>query len=101
MEISADLVKELRQRTGIGMMECKAALQDGLGDLVGKQLDGPIGVLDLVSADGGCRVVELGPPRRIAFQPRQCLQGLGGVRPPLLLRVVVEDLVQGLPAFGL
>ena len=33
MEISADLVKELRQRTGIGMMECKAALQEAGGDI--------------------------------------------------------------------
>ena len=33
MEIKADLVKELRQRTGIGMMECKAALKEAGGDL--------------------------------------------------------------------
>ncbi|MBN2207497.1 MAG: translation elongation factor Ts [Candidatus Aminicenantes bacterium] len=33
MDISADLVKELRQRTGIGMMECKAALQEAGGDI--------------------------------------------------------------------
>jgi elongation factor Ts len=26
MEITASLVKELRERTGIGMMECKKAL---------------------------------------------------------------------------
>jgi elongation factor Ts len=32
MEISADLVKELRQRTGIGMMECKEALREAGGD---------------------------------------------------------------------
>lgn len=33
MDISAELVKELRQRTGIGMMECKAALQEAGGDI--------------------------------------------------------------------
>lgn len=33
MEIKAELVKELRQRTGIGMMECKQALKDGKGDI--------------------------------------------------------------------
>lgn len=33
MEITADMVKELRQRTGIGMMECKKALQESKGDM--------------------------------------------------------------------
>ncbi len=33
MDISADKVKELRQRTGIGVMECKEALQECLGDM--------------------------------------------------------------------
>jgi elongation factor Ts len=33
MAISAELVKELRQRTGIGMMECKKALQESGGDI--------------------------------------------------------------------
>jgi elongation factor Ts len=33
MEIKAELVKELRQRTGIGMMECKQALQESKGDV--------------------------------------------------------------------
>jgi elongation factor Ts len=32
MDIKAELVKELRQRTGIGMMECKQALQESGGD---------------------------------------------------------------------
>jgi elongation factor Ts len=32
-EISAKLVKELRDRTGAGMMECKKALQEANGDL--------------------------------------------------------------------
>ena len=33
MEISADQVKKLRQRTGIGFMECKKALEESEGDL--------------------------------------------------------------------
>lgn len=32
-EISAQLVKQLRERTGVGMMECKRALQEANGDL--------------------------------------------------------------------
>ena len=32
-EITAQLVKELRERTGAGMMECKTALQEAKGDL--------------------------------------------------------------------
>src|SRR6202051_779168 len=33
MEISAKLVKELRDRTGAGMMECKSALVEAKGNL--------------------------------------------------------------------
>ena len=33
MEITAALVKELRERTGAGMMECKKALQEAKGDI--------------------------------------------------------------------
>ena len=32
-EISAQLVKQLRERTGAGMMECKKALVEANGDL--------------------------------------------------------------------
>lgn len=32
-EISASMVKELRERTGLGMMECKKALEEAGGDL--------------------------------------------------------------------
>jgi len=32
MEITASMVKELREKTGVGMMECKAALQETKGD---------------------------------------------------------------------
>ncbi|TAK10774.1 MAG: translation elongation factor Ts [Acidobacteria bacterium] len=34
IEISAALVKQLRDKTGVGMMECKAALVEANGDLV-------------------------------------------------------------------
>jgi elongation factor Ts len=33
MEKKTDLIKELRQRTGIGVMECKQALQEASGDI--------------------------------------------------------------------
>ncbi len=33
MDITADKVKELRERTGIGMMECKSALAECAGDM--------------------------------------------------------------------
>jgi len=33
MAISAELVKELRERTGVGFMECKSALQESNGDI--------------------------------------------------------------------
>src|SRR5438270_13648535 len=32
-EISAQLVRELRDKTGAGMMDCKRALQDANGDM--------------------------------------------------------------------
>ena len=35
MEISASSVKELRERTGVGFMDCKKALQEAEGDLDG------------------------------------------------------------------
>ena len=33
MEISASLVKELREKTGVGIMDCKEALKENNGDL--------------------------------------------------------------------
>ncbi|MEO8671367.1 MAG: elongation factor Ts, partial [Tahibacter sp.] len=33
MEITASLVKELRERSGAGMMECKKALVENKGDI--------------------------------------------------------------------
>ena len=33
MQITASMVKELRERTGSGMMECKKALQEAGGDI--------------------------------------------------------------------
>jgi elongation factor Ts len=35
MEISIELVKDLRQRTGAGVIDCKAALQEAKGDVDG------------------------------------------------------------------
>jgi len=35
MTISAELVKQLREKTGVGFMECKSALQESKGDLEG------------------------------------------------------------------
>ena len=33
MEISTDLIKELRERTGAGMLDCKKALQENGGNI--------------------------------------------------------------------
>jgi elongation factor Ts len=33
MDITAEMVKDLRERTGIGMMECKSALAESNGDM--------------------------------------------------------------------
>ena len=33
MSIAAELVKELREKTGVGFMECKSALQEANGDI--------------------------------------------------------------------
>ena len=33
MDVSVEAIKELRQRTGAGIMDCKRALQDSKGDL--------------------------------------------------------------------
>jgi elongation factor Ts len=38
MEISAQLVKQLRERTGAGMLECKAALVEAKGDLAAAEV---------------------------------------------------------------
>ena len=35
MNITAEMVKQLRERTGAGMMECKKALVESQGDLDG------------------------------------------------------------------
>jgi len=37
-EITAQLVKQLRERTGAGMMECKSALQEAGGDLAAAEV---------------------------------------------------------------
>ncbi len=33
MEITASAVKELREKTGVGMMDCKMALKESNGDI--------------------------------------------------------------------
>ena len=33
MEITTDIVKELRDRTGVSVMQCKKALEESLGDM--------------------------------------------------------------------
>ena len=33
VKVSAKMVKELRDRTGLGMMECKKALEESNGDV--------------------------------------------------------------------
>jgi elongation factor Ts len=38
MEINAQLVKQLRERTGAGMMECKAALVEATGDVAAAEI---------------------------------------------------------------
>jgi elongation factor Ts len=35
MNVSAEQVKELREKTGVGFMECKSALQESKGDMEG------------------------------------------------------------------
>ncbi|MDQ3388228.1 MAG: translation elongation factor Ts [Gemmatimonadota bacterium] len=47
MEISAKEVKELRERTGAGMMECKAALRESKGDMEG--------AIDILRARGAAK----------------------------------------------
>ncbi|MBV9774916.1 MAG: translation elongation factor Ts [Gemmatimonadetes bacterium] len=50
MEISAKDVKELRDRTGAGMMECKAALQEAKGDMEG--------AIDILRARGAAKAAK-------------------------------------------
>ena len=48
--ISAKEVKELRDRTGAGMMECKAALQESKGDMEG--------AIDILRAKGAAKAAK-------------------------------------------
>jgi elongation factor Ts len=50
MEITASQVKDLRERTGAGMMECKRALQDSEGDIEK--------AIDLLRARGAAKVAK-------------------------------------------
>lgn len=62
MSIDAKLVKELREKTGAGMMDCKKALEESGGDmekaitwLRQKGLAGAAKKASRVAAEGGCR----------------------------------------------
>ena len=59
-EISASLVKELRERTGMGMMDCKQALVTAKGDisLAIEELENPV-VLKLVRKQEGLQPMVL------------------------------------------
>jgi len=50
MTISAKEVKELRDRTGAGMMECKSALQEANGDMEG--------AIDILRAKGAAKAAK-------------------------------------------
>jgi elongation factor Ts len=50
MAISAGQVKELRERTGAGMMECKRALEDASGDMEG--------AIDLLRSRGAAKAAK-------------------------------------------
>lgn len=50
MSITAKEVKELRDRTGAGMMECKAALQEANGDMEG--------AIDILRARGAAKAAK-------------------------------------------
>ena len=52
--ISANLVKELREKTGAGMMECKSALTESGGDLNKAE--------DILRIKGGAKANKLGIP---------------------------------------
>ena len=95
MTISAGLVKELRERTGIGMMECKKALEESNGDIEkAKEIEEVVGIvvngfLDLTSWDQqeieDIRA-ELGT--RFCRQCEYCLPCPEGLKIPTLMRIV-------------
>jgi len=57
-DISASTVMELRQRTGLGMMECKKALTEAAGDLT------KAGRPHIISGDSIARVGNVSGNRR-------------------------------------
>jgi elongation factor Ts len=67
MEITAQLVKELRERSGVGMMDCKTALKETNGDLDAaltwlreKGIAKAAKKQSRIAAEGLCSVVENG-----------------------------------------
>ena len=79
MQITAAMVKELRERTGAGMMDCKRALTEAEGDL-----DKAIGIMRLsgqakaekragrITAEGVIAIRMDGPARRVAMVEVNC-----------------------------
>ena len=79
MQITAAMVKELRERTGAGMMDCKRALTEAEGDL-----DKAIGIMRLsgqakaekragrITAEGVIAIRMDGPARRAAMVEVNC-----------------------------
>ncbi len=61
MEINAQLVKQLREQTGAGMMECKTALVESKGDLAGAEI-----VLRKKGYRLGRQAVFRAPPGRVS-----------------------------------
>jgi len=66
--ISAQMVKELRERTGAGMMDCKAALQETSGDM-----EQAVDLLRKKGLEGAVNVRQFGGTTEIAaaFQHKQ------------------------------
>ena len=75
MEITASLVKELRERTGAGMMECKKALSENAGNIDAaaealRRIRTEPGLAQRLSEAGRKRVIErLSPQAWLATMP--------------------------------
>jgi len=105
-EISATLVKELREATGAGMMDCKRALQDTEGDLdaartllrekgmaqAGKRADRATteGLVGTIVESGVGTIVGIGP------EYAELLEAAGVDSVPELAQRNVENLVTAL-----
>ena len=63
-DISASMVMELRQRTGLGMMECKKALTEAGGDIAKAE--------ELLRIKSGAKASQGRGPRRGRRRDRRC-----------------------------